>query len=39
MSEFVEENDLVILGDRKEAQQHAIDLNVSAVWWSAMEHI
>ena len=31
MSEFVEENDLVILGDRKEAQQHAIDLNVSCM--------
>ena len=28
MSEFVEENDLVILGDRQEAQQHAVDLNV-----------
>ena len=29
MSEFVEENDLVILGDRQEAQQH--DLNVSCM--------
>lgn len=31
MSEFVEENDLVILGDRQEAQQHAVDLNVSCM--------
>ena len=31
MSEFVEENDLVILGDRQEAQQHAADLNVSCM--------
>ena len=31
MSEFVEENDLVILGDRQEAQQYAVDLNVSCM--------
>ena len=31
MSEFVEENDLVILGDGQEAQQHAVDLNVSCM--------
>lgn len=31
MSEFAEENDLVILGDRQEAQQHAVDLNVSCM--------
>lgn len=31
MSEFVEENDLVILGNRKEAQQCAIDLNVACI--------
>ena len=31
MSKFVEENDLVILGDRQEAQQHAVDLNVSCM--------
>lgn len=31
MSEFVEENDLVILGDHQEAQQHAVDLNVSCM--------
>lgn len=31
MSEFIQENDLVILGDRKEAQQLAIDQNVSGM--------
>ena len=31
MSEFIEEDDLVILGNRKEAQQCAIDLNVSCM--------
>ena len=31
MSEFIEEDDLVILGDRIEAQQLAVDLNVSCM--------
>lgn len=31
MAEFIEENDLVILGNRKEAQQLAVDLNVSCM--------
>lgn len=31
MSEFVEKDDLVILGNRREAQQCAIDLNVSCM--------
>lgn len=31
MSDFIEEDDLVILGNRREAQQCAIDLNVGAM--------
>lgn len=31
MSEFIEQDDLVILGDRVEAQQLAVDLNVSCM--------
>ncbi|MDD3402739.1 MAG: putative manganese-dependent inorganic diphosphatase [Hespellia sp.] len=31
MAEFIEENDLVILGNREEAQRVAIDLNVSCM--------
>ena len=31
MSEFIEKDDLVILGNRKEAQQCAVDLNVSCM--------
>lgn len=31
MSDFVQENDLVILGDRQEAQQLAVDLNVGCI--------
>lgn len=31
MSEFIEENDLVILGDRQGAQQYALDLNVGCM--------
>lgn len=31
MSEFIQENDLVILGDRKEAHQMAVDINVCCI--------
>ena len=31
MSEFITENDLVILGNRREAQQYAVDINVACM--------
>ena len=39
MSEFIEQDDLVILGDRVEAQQLAVDLNVSCMVVCGDAHI